>query len=63
MRKDLYNASGCKDPTAYRALRNVEDEERYKKLLSTLFYLCDLAGFRIEGRVVLRDKRTGKVWR
>lgn len=60
------NASGYMDPTAYEAIRNVEweeAEERFKKLLSTIFYICDLAGFRIEGRIVLQDKKTGKVWR
>lgn len=61
------NASGYMDLTAYEAIRNVEREaeaeERFKKLLSTIFYICDLAGFRIEGRIVLQDKKTGKVWR
>lgn len=61
------NASGYMDLTAYEAIRNVEREaeaeERFKKLLNTIFYICDLAGFRIEGRVVLQDKKTGKVWR
>ena len=58
------NASGYFDPTAYAALKKIDEEnERFQKLLSTIFYICDLAGFRIEGRIVLRDKRTGKVWR
>ena len=62
------NASGYMDPTAYHAIRNVERQEadaeaRYKKLLSTIFYICDLAGFHIEGRIEIRDKKTGKVWR
>lgn len=61
------NASGYVDPTAYEAIRNVEreaeDEARFKKLLNTIFYICELAGFRIEGRIVLQDKKTGKVWR
>ena len=61
------NASGCMDLTAYEAIRNVERERdaevRYKKLLSTIFYICDLAGFHIEGRLEIRDKKTGKVWR
>lgn len=61
------NASGYMDLTAYEAIRNVEREaeaeERFKKLLNTIFYICDLAGFRIEGRIVLQDKKTGKVWR
>lgn len=61
------NASGYMDPTAYEAIRNVEREaeaeERFKKLLSTIFYIADLAGFHIEGRLTIRDKKTGKVWR
>lgn len=61
------NASGYMDLTAYEAIGNVEREaeaeERFKKLLNTIFYICELAGFRIEGRIVLQDKKTGKVWR
>ncbi len=59
------NAEGYSDPTAYEALYNIEHEEieRFHKLLHTLFYLCDLAGFEIEGRVVLIDKKSGKIWR
>jgi hypothetical protein len=63
----MFNDSGCKDLTAFQAIENVErdrkDEERLKKLLSTIFYICDLAGFHIEERLVLRDKYTGKVYR
>ena len=61
------NASGYLDLTAYKAIekvdREADAEERFKKLLNTIFYICDLAGFRIEGRIILRDKKTGKVWR
>ena len=60
------NAEGYLDPTAYEALKNIEREEegeRFHRLLHTLFYLCELAGFEIEGRVVLIDKKTGRVWR
>lgn len=61
------NPSGYMDLTAYEAIRKVDleadAEARFKKLLSTIFYICDLAGFRIEGRLEIRDKKTGKVWR
>ena len=93
------NASGCSDPTAYEALKNIEREERknkmedrcvccgqiipegiqvcpncqakntntyddkFHKLRHTIFYLCELAGFKIEGRIILVDKESGKVWR
>lgn len=58
------NAEGYYDPTAYEAMRNIErDEERFHKLLDTIFALCELSDFHIEERIVIKDKRTGKVWR
>lgn len=61
------NSSGYVDMTAYEAInkidREADAEARFKKLLSTIFYICDLAGFHIEGRLEIRDKKTGKVWR
>ncbi len=58
------NHEGYSDPTAYEAIKNADvDDERFHKLLHTIFYLCELAGFQIEGRVVLKDMQTGKVWR
>lgn len=57
------NSEGYFDLTAYEALRNVEwEEKRFHRLLNTLFYLCELAGFEIKGRIVLVDKKTGRVW-
>lgn len=38
-------------------------DENPHRLLHTLFYLCELAGFEIEGRIILIDKRNGRVWR
>lgn len=69
--KEILNGSGCKDLTAYEAIKHAEreecrkqaDEERLKKLLMTIFYVCDLAGFHVEGRITLKDKKTGKIWR
>ena len=58
------NAKGYSDPTAFEALRNLErEDERFHRLLYTLFYLCELADFEIEGRIVLIDKKTGRIWR
>ena len=61
------NASGYMDLTAYEAIRKAdqeaEAEARFKKLLSTIFYICDLAGFHIESRLEIKDKKTGKIWR
>jgi len=89
------NASGCSDPTAYKAIKNLErrekledrcvccgriipegfqvcpmcqpndtrEDDKFHKLLHTIFYLCELAGFKIEGRIVLVDKESGRTWR
>lgn len=58
------NSEGYSDPTAYQAMMNLEIEElRFKKLLRSIKDVCDLADFEIEGRVVLIDKRSGRIWR
>ena len=58
------NASGCLDLTAYEAIKNAdEDLEKIKKLMGCLHRVCELAGFSIEERIVLKDTRTGKIWR
>lgn len=58
------NAEGYLDLTAYEAMKHMEKEdERFHKLLHTIFYLCELAGFEIEGRIVLVDKKSGRIWR
>ena len=59
-----YNSEGYYDPTAYEALKNIEQEEdRFHKLLETIFTLCELSDFHIEERIVIKDKRTGRIWR
>ena len=60
------NASGCYDPTAYVAITKVDTEAeytRFKKLLNIIYKLCDICNFSIEEHIVLKDKKTGKVWR
>ena len=49
---------------AINILKNIEtEEERFHKLLHMIFDICALSDFEIEGRIVLVDKRSGKVWR
>ena len=62
---DLWrNAEGYFDPTAYEAIKNLDaDDERFHKLLNTIFTICELSGFHLEERIVLKDLQTGKVWR
>lgn len=58
-----YNKEGYPDPTAYNVLRKEKEEERFRRLIATIFYICENAGFHIEERIVIRDKRTGRIWR
>jgi hypothetical protein len=62
------NDEGYLDKTAYKAIKNIkppstEESERFHKLLYSIRDICDLAGFRIESRIVLVDKKTDRVWR
>lgn len=61
------NASGYFDSTAYNAIKNVEAEEeadiRFKKFLHDLFEACDIHSFYLENHVIVKDKKTGKVYR
>ena len=58
------NGSGYYDPTAYKAMKNItKEEKKVLKVIKTLQSVAHLAGFEIEGRIVLRDKETGEVWR
>lgn len=58
------NGSGYSDPTAYEAIKTVDrDDARFHKLLDTIFNICELSGFHIEGRIVLKDLESGRVWR
>ena len=58
------NASGCSDLTAYNAIQNIdEEEEEFKKLLRTLRYICNVAGFEFNGRICIRNKESGRVYK
>ena len=57
------NAEGYSDPTAYQVLKREQEEERFKRLMAPIFYICENAGFHIEERIVIKDKRTGRIWR
>lgn len=58
------NGSGCSDPVACKAIKKVDAErERLTRLLDVIFTICDYAGFHVEDRIKLKDKKTGKVWK
>lgn len=64
MARYMRNEDGYLDPTAHNAINNVdEDRQRFLALLRQLKHDCEYAGFELKGRIIVEDKRTGKVWR
>ncbi len=58
------NGEGYFDPTACAAIRNADaDYDRLSKVIREIKELCASSGFRLEERIVLRDTKTGKIWR
>ena len=46
------------------AIKNIDKEdERFYKLFRTIFDMCELSGFKLQGRIVLVDENRGRVWR
>lgn len=57
------NSEHYDDLTAYNALKNIESEERFKKLVCVLKYVIKTSGFELLSRIHLRDKKTGKEYK
>lgn len=64
MNDNFRNSEGYSDPTAGMAIKRVDQEyERFRLLVDTLHKITKLAGFHIEEKIVLKDRRTGRIWR
>ena len=58
------NGSGYIDPTAEKALKNVTlEEKRVSNIIKEIKTIAAEAGFEVAERIVLRDKKTGALWR
>lgn len=60
------NTEGYSDMTPHKAIKNMERQKeinRVHKLVHTIFYICNLAGFDVVNRIELKDRKTGKVWK
>lgn len=67
------NAEGYADPTVGQAEENLRNAQKMREisdkavtvslLAHTVRQIAELAGFEVVERIVLREKKTGKVWR
>lgn len=58
MDNDLYNKSGCRDETAFKAVKNIHHEER-RKLIEELKSLANQYGYEIINHIDLREVKGG----
>lgn len=68
MANGKFNASGCKDLTAYEAINKITKDEKNKdkhvnKLIQVVKFIIDSAGYELVNRIVIMDKETKKVYR
>lgn len=55
--------SGEPIPTPKKPFSEMTPEERrFSTVLKTIFNVCNLGGFKIEGRITLVDRKTGRVF-
>lgn len=64
----IYNASGCKDPTAFLAIREADKEKeecdkRAEKLIKAIKLLLSASGFSLIRRVEIRHDKSGREYR
>lgn len=58
------NGSGYVDPTAEQAIREVTKEQRrVSQTIDVIYAVARLGGFDIAERIVLKDKKSGHIWR
>lgn len=64
MEHPYYNQSGCADPTAYHALKNLSDEEKKVNfLIKVLKFIIRESGFELIGRIEIRNTDTGHIFK
>lgn len=62
------NSEGYHDPTAYVGMSEVVKDEKVqsemvRKLMYHLKYITQLAGFELVGRIQLKHKKSGRVFK
>ncbi len=64
VKHDLYhNGSGVRDPVACRAIKEADRQpEQVSKAVELMKLTAKNFDCEVVGRIVLRDKKTGRVW-
>lgn len=63
-RDGYYNPEGYRDPTAYDAIRNIEEEsEKVTALIHVIKSILRVCGFELIRRVEIRSIKSGREYR
>lgn len=62
------NAEGYADPTAYYGTKEIieqetEAEKKNRAIIYAFRQIAELAGFEIVGRITLKEKKTGRLFK
>lgn len=61
------NGEGYSDQAAGYALSkskpDKDEEAKFRRLIKIIVNICDMAGFKVEGRITLKNKKSGRIWR
>lgn len=57
------NPEKCDKKESEKGHAPTGEYQRFHRLIHAIFNLCELADFRLEGRIRLVDKKTGKVYK
>lgn len=65
--KKAHNGENYPDQPCYKAIKKYEAEqhaewERHHKFIGLVKRACELCGYDLMNRIVLRDRATGKIW-
>lgn len=65
MKNSMYfNSEGYPDPTAYAVIKKETNiEKKVSLLICVLKAIIDLSGFELIGRIEIRDRKSGRLFR
>ena len=48
--------------TKTKAYCTEDESERFERLKGCILRVCELAGYKLVGELVVKDRKTGKIW-
>lgn len=50
-------------PTEFNKANTSKGLAKFHKFLTVIFSICEAFGYHLEGHIVVKDVRTGKIWK